>query len=339
MPRKRIGPRMYRRDGRRGWWCSFSDREKHIPLAGGAEDEAQAAADFAQRVAQRQGRVDLAPDERSLVELWATLRERAATNNTPKTAYELHLNVRRVLAWLEERQIVSARQVDAQIVEDYKTARRFAQVSAARINRELDSWRRLMKLAVEEQVVSPSALSAFAKLREPRPEPHQRGLTRAELTRFFKVVDHPGYRAMFRLALGSGLRDEELRHLEAGDVRKQQIVVSPKPGWTTKGYRYRSIWVSPATLKAAKAFLAARPWINLDKKRVWTLIQQWCKRAKVSPAFSLQDLRRAWASHLMLSGEWDLKTISAMLGHAEVATTERYLRLVRPETRPGRLPW
>jgi integrase/recombinase XerD len=326
---------MYRRPGRDGWWCSFSDREKHISLR--TDDEAEARANFAEEIQKRQGRVDLASDERALVDLWETLRTRAQTNNTPKTAYELHLNVRRVLAWLEERGIVSARQIDAATVEDYKTARRFS-VGAARINRELDSWRRLIKVAVEENIVRPAALDAFAKMREPRPEPHQRGLTRAEINRFLAAVDHRGYRALFRLALGSGLRDEELRHLEASDVRKDKIVIGPKPGWTTKGYRYRSIWISPATAKAAKRFLSLRESMNLDKKRVWTVMQGWCKAAKVKP-FSLHDLRRAWASHLMLSGKWDLKTISAMLGHAEVATTERYLRLVRPEKRPGRLPW
>ncbi len=336
MPRRNSGPRMYRRPGRRVWYASFSDAEKHISLK--TEDEGAARIEFA-KLLERRRDLDLAPNEVPLAEIVRITRERADTNNTPKTAYEVHLNLRRVLAWLEGRRIFSARRIDLATVEDYKTARRF-KVSAARVNRELDSWRRAMKVAVELRCAPKDALDLFVKLREPRPEPHQRGLTKAELTRFLRAVTVPGYKALFRTALGSGLRDDELRHMDPGDVRSDRIVVTPKPGWTTKGYRFRTIAVSPATVRAARAYLAARAaGLNFDQKRVWKVMQAACKAAKVRP-FSMHDLRRAWASHLLLSGEASLKQVSKMLGHAELATTERYLRMVEDDMpNPKKLPW
>lgn len=116
--------------------------------------------------------------------------------------------------------------------------------------------------------------------------------------------------------------------MDASDVRKAEIVVTPKPGWSTKGYRYRSITVSPATVKAARAFLAAKPTTNLDKKRVWQRLQEARKSAGIDKHFSLHDLRRAWASHMLSSGAVDIEELSKMLGHADMMTTMRYLRVV-----------
>lgn len=330
---------MYRRPGRRVWYCSFSDSEKHISL--GTEDEEEAREEFARRLEGRR-HLDLAPGEKTLADLFSILRERAEQANTEKTAYELHLNLRRVLAWLEERKVFTARQITKTIVEDYKTARRF-KVSAARINRELDAWRRLIKLAIELRFAPRHATEHFVKLREPRPEPHRPGLTRRDLTRFLKAVDHPGYRALFRLVLGSALRDEEMRHLEPNDLRPKrrgtpEIVVTPKPGWTTKGYRYRAIPVTPATIKAAESFLAAKPKLNMDKKRVWKVMKAACTKAGVK-RFSLQDLRRSWASHMLAAGH-QIEDISQWLGHADVLTTMRYLRVVRSKLPAAKsLPW
>lgn len=328
---------MYKRPGRRVWYASLSDTEKHISLK--TEDEERAREAFAKLVADR-GSLPLEADEKSIADLWKITRERADTNNTPKTAYELHLNLRRVCGWLEARGIVGSRKIDKQIVEDYKTARRFNEVSAARINRELDSWRRLMKVGVELGCVHPSVLDYFVKLREPRAEPHRRTLTKAQIERLIRAMEPPALKALCRTAIGSGLRDEELRHLEAADVRTRELAVTPKPGWTTKGYHYRVIPISPATRKAALAWIEARDSgkVNVDKKAVWLAMQRASAAAKVPPT-SLHELRRAWASHLYERGV-ALKSVSQLLGHKEVATTERYLRIVTPHLPKGvKLPW
>lgn len=327
---------MYKRPGRRIWYASLNDTEKHISL--GTEDDDRAREAFAKLVADR-GSLPLEADEKSIADLWKLTRERAATNNTPKTAYELHLNLRRISAWLEARGIVGSRKIDKQVIEDYKTARRFQEVSAARINAELLAWRRMMKMAVELNACHPRVLGMFDRLREPRPEPNRSTLTRAQLK---KLLTHSPlhYREMFRTALGSGLRDEELRHLEPSDVRKAQIAVTPKPGWTTKSYHYRVIPISATTRKAALSWIAARDkkLANFDKKRVWQVMQDACTAAKIPPT-SLHELRRAWASHLYADGV-PLKTISKWLGHASVSTTERYLRVTSDVMPKGvKLPW
>jgi len=328
---------MYKRPGRRVWYASLSDTEKHISLK--TEDEERAREEFAKLIAER-GHLELEADERSIADLVRDTRDRAATNNTPKTAYELHLNLRRITKWLEDRGITGSRRINKQVVEDYKTARRFDQVSAARINRELDSWRRMMKMAIEQNAASPRVLDAFVKLREPRAEPHRRTLSRAQIERLIRAMEPPHLKALARAAIGCGLRDEELRHVEAVDVRTHEVAVTPKPGWTTKGYHYRVVPISTATRKALLAWISARDSgaVNVDKKAIWTALQRASAAAKVPPT-SLHELRRAWASHLYERG-MPLKSVSQLLGHKEVATTERYLRIVTPHLPKGmKLPW
>ena len=272
------GPYMYRRKGRLSWYA-FLDRD-HKDISLGTENDQEAEKAFAALLERSRIR-ELAPREKGLAELFAQCRARAETRHTVKTTYELHLNLKRILEWCEERGVIGTHRITQTLIEDYETARKFS-VSAGRINRELDSWKKAMKLGVELRCAPSEVLGWFTKLREPRPEPNQRGLSRKELEAFFKAEKNPGYRAFFRVTLGSAMRDEEVRHMELTDVRPRAIVVTPKPpgtceccpdGWSTKSFRYRTIPASTETVKAAKTFLSLKGTINLDKKAVWKRIQ------------------------------------------------------------------
>lgn len=323
MPRPRKPPHVVRRKDRPGLHAYLSREEPHVPL--GTDDEHEAQRRLAELLDAR--RLRAPTPSQPIGRVFAEHLSRSKTNHTPKTHYEHGLNGRRLLGWLLSRSVTSASLVTREIVEDYKTARRFDKAGPARINAELNTLRGILRIAAELGHASTAAPGYVVKLREPRPEPHRVGLTKADIERFLKAEPHPGYRALFRTVIGTGMRDEEVRHMEAADVRKAEIVVTPKPGWTTKGYRYRTIPVSAATVKAARAFLAARDGMNLDKKRVWQRLQAARKAAEIGKHFSLHDLRRAWASHMLNAGHRP-ERISAWLGHADLMTTMRYLRIV-----------
>lgn len=357
MPRKRLGPRMYRRAGRPGFWCSFSDREKHIPLAGG-EDEAAAAEDFAEKVRNRAGVASLEAGDTPIATLFDICYEQAQTNHTRKTAYEINLDLTRVAAWLEERGIFSARKITPTTIQDYKTARRF-EVSAARINRELTSWKKGMRVAIDKKQAAPQCLAWFVRLREPRPEPHQLKRSRDEIAAFLEVAAAwPSHQALFRTVIGSAIRDDEARHMQVDDIRDEienrrevhWLVVTPKPagacsccpkGWATKGYRYRKIPISAETAEAAREFIAARDagLVKVgDPKDTWKVMQDCCEASGV-PAFSLHALRHAWATQMFEAGH-KLGQLSRWLGHADVQTTMRYLGVTDEEApMPESLPW
>lgn len=337
MSRTRQGAYIYRRKGRRGWYAYLDRENRFISL--GTDDENTASEKLSALLNGRRLRTS-APESLQVSEIFSQCLERAYTNHTRKTAYELGLDHKRVLTWLEVRGLKWSHQVDKTLIEDYKTSRhRFDKVSASRVNRELSNWKKAMKLAVELHTCSPDILNAFVKLREPRPIPNQRGLLKTDLEVFLEHEEHPGYWALFRTVLGSGIRDDEMRHLQLSDITFPWLTISPKAaglcdccpkGWTTKGYRYRMIPISKKTEKAAKEFVKHKPQLNLEPKSVWNRIRRACKAAKLQ-RFSMHDLRRAWASHMLHSGH-KIQDISQWLGHADLITTMRYLRIVRTET-------
>ena len=74
-----------------------------------------------------------------------------------------------------------------------------------------------------------------------------------------------------------------------------------------------------------KTFVTAREAVAIDDKTVWKEVQRVRKTAGL-PKFSMHDLLRAWASAVHANGA-SLKQVSVCLGHADVQTTERYIRV------------
>jgi integrase len=326
---------MYRRPGRKTWCYSLDDDHKHISL--GTDDEEEASKRFGEILRERRA-TGLALAERTFAEIVKMTCERAKVNHSPKYAYDATLKLLAIQGWMEDRGALSCRSVTAELVEAFKSDRR-GTLKNSSINRYLDVWRKAMKVAVEQRSAAPSSLDLFKHLREARPEPHQRGLTKREIVRFLRAVDDRRYRALFRTVIGTGVRDDEARHLDAADIRKDAIVITPKEGWTTKNYRHRSIPASAATVKAAREYVAAKPGMVLDAKSVWRRLQDAASAAKLAWHISMHDFRRAWGSHLIASGV-KLANVSRWYGHADIQTTMRYLRIVEDERpNPKDLPW
>jgi integrase/recombinase XerD len=69
-------------------------------------------------------------------------------------------------------------------------------------------------------------------------------------------------------------------------------------------------------------FLSRRG-VPLTRQSVWKLLKQHLRRAALDARVSPHSLRHAFATHL-LDGGADLRAVQAMLGHADVATTQIY---------------
>lgn len=136
--------------------------------------------------------------------------------------------------------------------------------------------------------------------------------------------------ALVELLYGSGLRASELVSLPRNAVQPDKPYLILKG----KGGRERLVPLSDRARAAVAAWRAhvdaKRPWLfpsgkgHLSRIRLYQMIRALAAEAGIPPErISPHVLRHAFATHL-LEGGADLRALQAMLGHADIATTEIY---------------
>jgi integrase/recombinase XerD len=145
-------------------------------------------------------------------------------------------------------------------------------------------------------------------------------------------------RAMLELLYGSGLRASEVVSLRLADLdRSGQFVVCHG-----KGSRERMVPVGARARRAVTAYLeTGRPALvrdgdpgvlfvshrgrRLSRQGLWAIVRRHAREVGVRRAFP-HALRHSFASHLIEGGA-DLRSVQALLGHADIGTTEVYTHL------------
>lgn len=136
--------------------------------------------------------------------------------------------------------------------------------------------------------------------------------------------------ALIELLYGSGLRASELVSLPRSAVHPDRPFLILRG----KGGRERLVPISDRARAAVAAWRAhvdaGRPFLfpsgksHLSRIRLYQLVKTLAADAGISPdRVSPHVLRHAFATHL-LEGGADLRALQAMLGHADIATTEIY---------------
>ncbi|TGX52467.1 recombinase XerD [Sphingomonas gei] len=136
--------------------------------------------------------------------------------------------------------------------------------------------------------------------------------------------------ALIELLYGSGLRATELMSLPRNAVAPDRPYLILKG----KGGRERLVPISDRARAAVAAWrehvATGRPWLfpsgkgHLSRVRLYQLVRALAAEAGIPPdRVSPHVLRHAFATHL-LEGGADLRALQAMLGHADIATTEIY---------------
>ena len=151
--------------------------------------------------------------------------------------------------------------------------------------------------------------------------------------------------AMIELLYATGLRVSELvglqvkqTNLEAGFVRVRgkggrERVVPLGSHAREKVLAYLNT-IRPLLLKgrsSAYVFItrSAKP---LTRQGFWRLLKQYAQQSPQGGALYPHALRHAFATHL-LDGGADLRAVQAMLGHADIATTQIYTHLTSERLR------
>jgi len=174
--------------------------------------------------------------------------------------------------------------------------------------------------------------------------------TRDEISSILAAAG-PKERLAYLLALKCGLREQELCHLEYSDIDEELMTlrVQSKPayGFRVKDSEERDITLPDDVLAAIKgrrkehpkdALILPSSTGNVDRKMLRTLKQTAkrenlnCKRCEGCKSennecqhWTLHKFRRSYATTLLRNAV-DLRTVQHLMGHADLASTTRYLR-------------
>jgi integrase/recombinase XerD len=160
-------------------------------------------------------------------------------------------------------------------------------------------------------------------------------LSAEEITR---ILDHTAnLKHWVRIATfyATGLRCNELRNLKSDDIDSQRMVIHVRAG---KGGVPRDIGLSPALLERLRVYWRRskpkdwlfpskmRPQQPMQRKSIRVACSTAGRRAGIDKPVTPHVFRHSFATH-MLEADADLRTIQVLLGHADIQTTARYLRV------------
>jgi len=153
-------------------------------------------------------------------------------------------------------------------------------------------------------------------------------------------------RALIEVLYATGLRVSELVNLRLTDVRLDQGYLQ----CLGKGHKQRIVplgdeaasWVRkyvegsrPRLIRkrdSAWLFVNARGGARLSRSGFWKLLRAYGLAAGVRGPLSPHVLRHSFATHLLERGA-DLRSIQAMLGHADLSTTQIYTHVLEARLR------
>jgi integrase/recombinase XerD len=142
--------------------------------------------------------------------------------------------------------------------------------------------------------------------------------------------------AMLELLYATGLRVSELVGTQPSDIDLNRGLILARG----KGDKERLIPVGRSACDAVRTYLGegrdellkdqANPFLfpgrsksHLTRQRVWQLISDYARAVGINRPISPHKLRHSFATHLLDHGA-DLRAVQAMLGHADLSTTEIY---------------
>ncbi len=164
--------------------------------------------------------------------------------------------------------------------------------------------------------------------------------TEAEMTTLIRIPDTSTIygvrnRAIFEVLYSCGLRLEELANLQLSDIdyRKGLLKV------TGKGNKQRIVPIGKPALEATQEYLKLRPNLateqsssrifltrtgkDFDTQQLKIILGGYIDLIAREKGYSAHSIRHSFATHLLDRGA-SLEAIQALLGHSNLATTEKY---------------
>jgi site-specific recombinase XerD len=161
-------------------------------------------------------------------------------------------------------------------------------------------------------------------------------LSAEEVEAILAAAPKPKYRAAFMVCYGSGLRTEEVLHLEPRHVDGERMVIRVERG---KGQKDRQVILSRHLLEELRQcwkryrpecylFEGKKPGRPMAATSLQRAFRAACCEAGIDKPVTPRSLRHAFATHLVEGGT-NLRVVQSLLGHRSLSTTAVYTHLAR----------
>ncbi len=216
-------------------------------------------------------------------------------------------------------------------------------LSSATVSRHLASLRSFYKFLVREEMAPKDPTVDLESPKHPQKLP--RVLTTEEVDLLLGqpgIGDPAGLRdkAMFELLYATGIRVSELVslnldqvHIDNGFIRcfgkgeKERIV--PMGDIAVRYLReYLARGRSKLIRENTPSFFVNQRGRRLTRQGFWKIIKKYARQAGITKDVTPHTLRHSFATHLLENGA-DIRSVQAMLGHADISTTQIYTHLTK----------
>lgn len=217
-----------------------------------------------------------------------------------------------------------------------------AGLSAASLRRHMASLRSFYRFGILEGLTKTDPTQNVESPRGWRRLP--RTLTTGEVSRLLDLPVEPspaGLRddALIELLYATGMRISELASLSVSEINLDVGYLIA----TGKGRKQRIIPLGETSLRKLRRYLAeSRPRLRkpasggrlflnrrgggLTRQGCWKILRKQARRAGIPRTVSPHMLRHSFATHLLENGA-DLRSVQALLGHADLSTTQIYTQV------------
>lgn len=238
--------------------------------------------------------------------------------------------------------------IDEQTITAYLSTLQKEGRSAATIARRSAALKSFYQYLVREERISCDPTANLESPKPPKRLPHVLSVTEIERLLAQPDTSRPAGlrdRAMLEMLYATGLRVSELITLDVNHVNLDRGYIR----CMGKGSRERMVPLGSVAAEAVAAYLSRgrnvlirEPGVKalfvnqhgrrLTRQGFWKILKKYAQQAGLETKITPHTLRHSFATHLLDNGA-DLRSIQAMLGHADISTTQIYTFISRHRVR------